>query len=106
MKKLKRWLAGLFAGVMLAGIFAIPCRAETGRRVVNPDVVSLSQGREYTNLDATGDGKVDSLFLESSRRQGLFSQGRRYLEIFINGRTGFPSGRSLLQGRRYQPDMK
>lgn len=98
MKKLKRWLAGLFAGVMLAGIFAIPCRAETGRRVVNPDVVSLSQGREYTNLDATGDGKADSLFLESSRRQELFSQGRRYLEIFINGRRAFRLGDPYYRG--------
>lgn len=89
MKKLKRWLTGILAGIMLTGTLAAPCNAMAGGRVTNPNVVSLSQGREYTNLDATGDGKADSLYLETRREEKLFSEGRNFLEISINGRRAF-----------------
>lgn len=90
MKKLKMWLGGILTVLLLAGSFLMPIEAAAAEGMVrNPGVVSLAEGKKYTNLDATGDGRADSLLWETRREEGLFSSGRKTLEISINGRRAF-----------------
>lgn len=90
MNRVRRWAAGIIAGVLFAGLHAFPCNAALLRwSLGSPDVLSLRPGMEYTDFDVTGDGVCDHLLVSLGEQGGFWGKERNRLKISINGVNAF-----------------
>lgn len=86
MKKLKTYLAGILAGILLFSS-AGAVQAEPVTKTGNPSMVTLQTNRTYQQFDITGDGKADQIsFKVKPTYSGLVSR-QGYLKVYVNGKT-------------------